>query len=227
MMCAGSAAITTAAGKWLKTTIEGVTLWTDVVASVSWSRLAEQCLAPRSLMRGWLLVLLHHQPAHGYELGNRLASLQFDSSKTRVYRNLRWLQDAGYVHQDWEATGRGPARRVYRLSDDGLGVLELLTPHLRLATGGFDEGSRSRLLAMLDTPLAGTQTFAFTVSARMRVCATTEDTARRKVERMLRRAARIDPSVRAEGAMFVGCPIELGPSSLSSRVSVRDRRQAR
>ena len=158
-------------------------------------------------MRGWLLLLLHDKPAHGYELGRQLEQLQFDSTKTRVYRNLRWLADSGFINPDWQAPGRGPARRVYSLSDDGLGVLELLTPHLRMAAKALDPRTRSRVLKLLDSPLVGMQTFGFTVRARVKVAAGSDDAARGKVERMLRRASTVDPAVRADGPPHIGCPI--------------------
>jgi len=66
---------------------------------------------------------LHHGPAHGYNLIESLKEFGFaedpvDSSV--VYRCLREMEEEGLVTSQWdtEATA-GPARRVYRLTEEG------------------------------------------------------------------------------------------------------------
>jgi len=85
----------------------------------------------RRWRRGWrriagfvqpcLLLLLHHGPAHGYNLIENLKGLAeepVDSSV--VYRCLREMEEDGLVASRWDTEGSaGPARRVYRLTEEG------------------------------------------------------------------------------------------------------------
>lgn len=69
-----------------------------------------------------LLLLLHRDDTHGYDLLERLEEFGFaehgvDSSV--VYRSLRELEDRGFVTSTWETEGGGPPRRVYTLTHDG------------------------------------------------------------------------------------------------------------
>jgi DNA-binding PadR family transcriptional regulator len=41
-----------------------------------------------------------------------------------LYRLLRGLESAGSVRSSWTSSGRGPARRVYELTDSGRDALE-------------------------------------------------------------------------------------------------------
>jgi poly-beta-hydroxybutyrate-responsive repressor len=69
-----------------------------------------------------LLLLLHCDEAHGYELSEGLRQFGFvqnsvDSST--VYRMLRGLEDRGFVTSRWDTEGGGPARRLYRITEEG------------------------------------------------------------------------------------------------------------
>lgn len=73
------------------------------------------------LIKGWLLLLLSQQPAHGYQLMERLAS---DSVMGRMdagwlYRTLRQLEREGDVASGWSTEDAGPARRVYEITERG------------------------------------------------------------------------------------------------------------
>jgi len=72
-----------------------------------------------------LLLLLHHGPAHGYTLLERLESFglgEFDP--TVVYRALREMEEQGWVVSAWDREQtQGPPRRVYRLTPLGDEVL--------------------------------------------------------------------------------------------------------
>lgn len=83
---------------------------------------AWECLLshPKGFLRGCLLLLLKERPGHGYDLFVRLepfGAVQGDPAF--IYRELRWLEAAGLVKQRWVVTGRGPPRRVYRLTPSG------------------------------------------------------------------------------------------------------------
>jgi poly-beta-hydroxybutyrate-responsive repressor len=69
-----------------------------------------------------LLLLLHRQQAHGYELVEGLEPFGFEQNPadlSTVYRILRDLEDRGFVISHWETSNAGPARRQYTITDDG------------------------------------------------------------------------------------------------------------
>ena len=77
------------------------------------------------LLRGHLEVLLlaclEGEPAHGYELMQRLYSRSaggFDLPEGTIYPILRRLEKEGHVTSAWEET-LGRKRRVYRLTSAG------------------------------------------------------------------------------------------------------------
>ncbi|MCS7282804.1 MAG: helix-turn-helix transcriptional regulator [Anaerolineae bacterium] len=74
-----------------------------------------------------LLLLLHHGPAHGYTLLERLDSLGLGKfNPAVVYRTLREMEDRGWVVSAWDREqAQGPPRRVYRLTLLGDEVLRL------------------------------------------------------------------------------------------------------
>jgi len=92
-----------------------------------------------------LLLLLAQQPAHGYQLLERLHQ-QPDTEGIDpgfVYRTLRQFEEGGYVKSSWNVEERGPARRVYELTPEGLDYLHLWAEHVR--------GARERLGRLLQS----------------------------------------------------------------------------
>lgn len=76
---------------------------------------------PKNFLQPCVLLLLREQPAHGYELLERLRSFGFERSDPgRLYRALRKLEDTGHVRSAWEASGAGPDRRVYHVTRAGM-----------------------------------------------------------------------------------------------------------
>ena len=76
---------------------------------------------PRTFLRPCILLLLREQPAHGYELLERLGALGFSRDDPgRLYRALRALEEDGLVRSAWERSGSGPDRRIYELTRPGL-----------------------------------------------------------------------------------------------------------
>ena len=66
------------------------------------------------------MLLLREEPAHGYDLLERLRPLGFTRDDPgRLYRALRTLEDEGLVHSAWEASETGPDRRIYELTRAG------------------------------------------------------------------------------------------------------------
>lgn len=68
------------------------------------------------------LLSLAEEPAHGYELIEKLASLGLEDlapDPTVVYRTLRRMERDGLVTSEWVPGESGPARRLYRLTQEG------------------------------------------------------------------------------------------------------------
>ncbi len=80
-----------------------------------------------------LLLLLHHGPAHGYTLLERLGQFGLEGlNPSVVYRVLRDMEARGWVTSTWdEETTQGPPRRVYRLTALGDEVLDSSVQDLR------------------------------------------------------------------------------------------------
>ena len=77
-------------------------------------------ILPRNFLRPCLLLLLLEQPAHGYELLERLRPLgPARDDPGALYRALRALEREGFVRSTWEASSGGPDRRVYELTRAG------------------------------------------------------------------------------------------------------------
>jgi PadR family transcriptional regulator, regulatory protein PadR len=76
---------------------------------------------PKNFLRPCLLLLLREEPAHGYDLLDRIQSLGFDGSDPGgLYRVLRTLEKDGLVRSVWEPSENGPDRRVYAISRKGM-----------------------------------------------------------------------------------------------------------
>ena len=76
---------------------------------------------PKNFLRPCLLLLLREQPAHGYELLERLGGFGFPGSDAGgLYRALRKLEEEGLVHSAWEPSGAGPRRRIYEITRSGM-----------------------------------------------------------------------------------------------------------
>ena len=68
-----------------------------------------------------LLLLLAEQPAHGYELVDRVAEVVPGERADMggLYRILRALEEDGLVVSQWDAEEPGPAKRRYELTEAG------------------------------------------------------------------------------------------------------------
>ena len=77
--------------------------------------------AIRRFLEPCLLLLLHQRANHGYELASALAPFGLgDMPSGPVYRALRELEAVGLVQSEWDTqSSRGPARRVYSLTEAG------------------------------------------------------------------------------------------------------------
>jgi poly-beta-hydroxybutyrate-responsive repressor len=77
-------------------------------------------------MQPRLLLFLARKPAHGYELMDRLEHEPDgpDADPGFVYRTLRQFEEDGLVSSSWDTEGGGAARRVYRITAEGLDYLD-------------------------------------------------------------------------------------------------------
>ena len=73
----------------------------------------------------WLLLLLLQKPCHGYELMERLDQDEEspNADPGLLYRTLRQMEDEGFVSSSWDTEGRGPARRLYEVTPEGVEFL--------------------------------------------------------------------------------------------------------
>jgi poly-beta-hydroxybutyrate-responsive repressor len=90
---------------------------------------------PRNFLRPCILLLLREEPAHGYDLLERLRPLGFTRDDPgRLYRALRVLEEEKLVRSAWEPSGTGPDRRIYELTKAGVEELHLASKSIA-ATG--------------------------------------------------------------------------------------------
>lgn len=87
---------------------------------------------PRNYLRASLLLLIGEAPAHGYDLLDQIAHLGLRNvDPGGLYRTLRIMEDEGLVLSWWEHSSAGPARRTYRLTDEGVDWLHAWAGALR------------------------------------------------------------------------------------------------
>ncbi|MFZ5648629.1 MAG: PadR family transcriptional regulator [Bacillota bacterium] len=82
------------------------------------------------LVQPAILLLLAQSPSHGYELIQKLARMDCvkgDPDTATIYRTLRRMDQEGLVASGWEHGEYGPARRQYRLTGEGLVLLDRWT----------------------------------------------------------------------------------------------------
>jgi PadR family transcriptional regulator PadR len=72
-----------------------------------------------AMLRTALLMLLSEGESHGYDLAPRLAEFGLAPDTAAIYRTLRSMDRGGEVRSEWNTSSRGPARRVYCLTDEG------------------------------------------------------------------------------------------------------------
>ncbi|MEA3253756.1 MAG: helix-turn-helix transcriptional regulator, partial [Chloroflexota bacterium] len=90
-------------------------------------------------------LLLSGESAHGYQLLDRLDQNEDTRSIDPgfLYRTLRQFEEDGLVKSSWDMEGRGPARRVYEITADGVEYLHAWAGHIR--------STRERLGRFLET----------------------------------------------------------------------------
>jgi len=98
---------------------------------------AGRCCSPGSRVRGFiqprLLLLLLQKPSHGYELMERLSQGEEmpGADPGLLYRTLRQMEDDGLVRSTWDTEGKGPARRQYEVTPEGVEYLHTWAVNIR------------------------------------------------------------------------------------------------
>ncbi len=96
----------------------------------------------RGFIQPQLLLRLTQKAAHGYELMDALRSAQGDENLAdpgMLYRTLRQFEQDGLVTSSWDTDGRGPARRVYQITDAGHEYLEWWAADIRKTRAQLDQ----------------------------------------------------------------------------------------
>jgi len=75
------------------------------------------------LLQPAILTVLAEGELHGYRIVERLADMPVLSGSrpdsTGVYRFLRIMEDRGLLTASWDTSNKGPAKRLYCLTNDG------------------------------------------------------------------------------------------------------------
>lgn len=76
---------------------------------------------PRNFLKPCILLILTDDDCHGYEMLGRLAEFGLaETDPGGLYRTLRTMEREGLVTSHWETSNAGPARRTYRITEEGL-----------------------------------------------------------------------------------------------------------
>jgi PadR family transcriptional regulator, regulatory protein PadR len=73
-----------------------------------------------------LLLLIREGPSHGYELMDKYAAFNFTdagSDPGAIYRTLNVLESEDYILSQWDTKDPGPAKKIYSITDKGIGLL--------------------------------------------------------------------------------------------------------
>jgi poly-beta-hydroxybutyrate-responsive repressor len=93
---------------------------------------------PKNFLRPCLLLLLKEEPAHGYDLLEKLTGFGFARDPGGLYRTLRALEHEGLVSSRWEAAVHGRERRAYQLTRQGEEWLHSWAAALQESRGVID-----------------------------------------------------------------------------------------
>lgn len=79
------------------------------------------------LLQPNILILLAKHKLHGYLIIQELESKGLfhgeKADNTGIYRTLKTMEDRLLVRSEWDLDGSGAAKKVYRITDEGLGCL--------------------------------------------------------------------------------------------------------
>ena len=88
---------------------------------------------PERYIQPSLLRALVDQDAYGYELIKLIPDYGFvppDVPPGMIYRHLRQMEDEGLLDSSWQTEESGPAKRIYRITDQGREALAGWVEHM-------------------------------------------------------------------------------------------------
>ena len=92
------------------------------------------------LRRGTLIILVLSQlkePMYGYNLVKKLQDNGIPIEANTLYPLMRRLESQGLLQSEWETSEAKP-RKYYKITDDGLIVLEKITDHWKAFSTNID-----------------------------------------------------------------------------------------
>lgn len=93
-------------------------------------------------MQPSILVGLYTKPSYGYELIQTIQRFGFVEGQAppgMIYRHLRQLEEDGLVSSEWVTEGAGPAKRIYRLTDEGKQMLAIWIEYMEKQARNLDD----------------------------------------------------------------------------------------
>ena len=81
-----------------------------------------------------ILLSLLLKTSHGYEIIQDIQRFGFivgQAPPAMIYRHLRQLEQDGLVLSKWETGGGGPAKRVYKITEEGKEVLDIWIAYMK------------------------------------------------------------------------------------------------
>ena len=93
-------------------------------------------------MQPSILMSLLLKPSYGYEIIQEIQKFGFVEGQAppgMIYRHLRQLEEEGLVLSEWETEGTGPAKRMYRLTQDGEEVLGFWIGYMEQQAGKISD----------------------------------------------------------------------------------------
>ncbi|MEM3693753.1 MAG: PadR family transcriptional regulator [Candidatus Bathyarchaeia archaeon] len=86
----------------------------------------------RGLLHLTILHLIKVKPTHGGEIHQGLKEkFGIEAPRPLIYTLLRRMEAMGFIVSNWEVQESGPARRTYRITEDGLEYLKDSLERLR------------------------------------------------------------------------------------------------
>lgn len=80
-----------------------------------------------------ILMALYLDPAYGYQLIQNIQNFGFVEGQAppgMIYRHLRQLEEEGLVLSAWNTEATGPAKRMYRLTEEGREMLSIWVDYM-------------------------------------------------------------------------------------------------
>jgi DNA-binding PadR family transcriptional regulator len=93
----------------------------------------------RGLLHLSILNLVKNGPVYGAEIYRALKEkYNIEAPKAIIYGLLRRMEYAGFLASTWDVEGGGPARRKYKITEEGLDYLKDSLENLRKVKGVID-----------------------------------------------------------------------------------------